>query len=159
VNPMALTLPWWALLSLGVALMITELFIGAFIILWFGIGAILAGILTLVIPDMNLGIQILLTSLIGVVLMYFFRDRYVAKQNASEEKLGTFQATEGRLHIKGDKGLFVFANGTYWQIANPQELPDGQRHEGAIVSVAEFRNNRAYLRKAGTGCPGQTGCV
>ncbi|MAK61620.1 MAG: hypothetical protein CMK09_11620, partial [Ponticaulis sp.] len=68
---MELTLSWWALVSLGVALMIAELFIGAFIVLWFGIGAVATGLLGLVVDDMNLGVQILLASLIGVVLMYF----------------------------------------------------------------------------------------
>jgi|SRR5690554_460392 len=142
---MALTLSWWALLSLGVALIIAELFIGAFIVLWFGIGAVVAGALSFFIPDMNLGLQLLLASLIGVVLMYFFRDRYVAERNATQEDLGTFQATKGTLYLTEESGLFVVANGTYWQVGNPEALPDSQKVNGATVDVAEFRNNRAFL--------------
>ena len=143
---MELTLSWWALVSLGVALMIAELFIGAFIVLWFGIGAVATGLLGLVVDDMNLGVQILLASLIGVVLMYFFRDRYVAKQNASQEELGTFRATTGKLFISESGQHTVFANGTYWQIGNLHDLPKDQRIDGHDVDIVEFRNNKAILK-------------
>ena len=70
-----LSLMWWVLVSLGLALVIAELFIGAFVVLWFGIGAILTGMLTLLVPDINVGLQLLLSTLIGGVLMFALRNR------------------------------------------------------------------------------------
>lgn len=40
------SLIWWVLVSLGIGLIIAELFVGTFVILWFGIGAVLVGGLT-----------------------------------------------------------------------------------------------------------------
>lgn len=150
---MGMSLAWWLLVVAGVGLMIGELFIGAFIVLWFGIGAVVAGLLTLAVPEMNLGVQVLLTSVIGVVLMYAFRRRYVAKENAAKEHLSTFSATQGRLHVSDSGQLSVFANGTYWQIANPEVLGDRSRNDGETVTIQTFTNNRAVLGEVDSQSP------
>ena len=140
-----LSLMWWVLLSLGLALVIAELFIGAFVVLWFGIGAIVTGLLTLLVPDINVGLQLLLSSLIGGVLMFALRSRYLPCRNAEPELMHTFTATQGRLHISSNGAVSVFANGTYWSIDNINSLKPTEQVEGATVSIAEFRNNKAVL--------------
>jgi len=144
---MDVTITWWALVAIGVALIIAELFIGAFIVMWFGAGAIVTGLMTLAAPDMNLGIQVLLSALIGAVLMYFFRDRYVTKENAKEEVLQTFAATTGELRVDGNGRLSIFANGTFWRVGNPDDVPEAERIEGRAIKVVEFRNNMAFVEK------------
>ncbi len=140
-----LSLMWWVLVSLGLALVIAELFIGAFVVLWFGIGAILTGMLTLLVPDINVGLQLLLSTLIGGVLMFALRNRYLASRNAEPELMHTFTATQGRLHISSTGAVSVFANGTYWSIHNINSIKPTEQVEGTTVSIAEFRNNKAVL--------------
>lgn len=148
---MDMTISWWLLVTLGVVLVIAEVFIGAFVVLWFGVGAIAAGLLTLAVPDLNAGIQLLITALIGAVLLYFFRDRCVAGNNASAEELHTFSSTTGELRVSDQGAVTVFANGTFWQVANPEVLDEAHRVNGARVQIAEFRNNRAWLAGAPAG--------
>lgn len=140
-----LSLIWWVLVSLGIALVIAELFIGAFVVLWFGIGAILTGMLTLLVPDINVGLQLLLSTLIGGILMFALRSRYLPSRNAEPELMHTFTATQGRLHISSNGAVSVFANGTYWSINNINSLKPSEKVEGSTVSIAEFRNNKAVL--------------
>ena len=139
------SLLWWVLVSLGVGLAIAELFIGAFVVLWFGIGAVLTGILTLLVPDINMGLQLLLSTLIGGVLMFALRSRYVTPRNAEPELMHTFSATKGRLHISSNGAVSVFANGTYWTIQNINSIKPAEQVEGTTVSIAEFKNNQAVL--------------
>ena len=139
------SLIWWVLVTLGVALVIAELFIGAFVIMWFGIGAILTGLLTLLLPELNLGLQALLSALIGGVLMFALRRRYTTPRNAQPESMHTFSATQGRLHISSEGAVSVFANGTFWSIQNISSLKPEEQVAGAMVSIAEFRNNQAVL--------------
>ncbi len=136
---------WWVLVTLGVALVIAELFIGAFVIMWFGIGAILTGLLTLLLPELNAGLQALLSALIGGVLMFALRRRYTTPRNAQPETMHTFSATQGRLHISSQGTVSVFANGTFWSIQNISSLKPEEKVEGARVSIVEFRNNQAVL--------------
>lgn len=140
-----LSLTWWVLVTLGIALVIAELFIGTFVVLWFGIGAILAGMLTLLMPQMNVGLQLLLSTLIGGLLMFALRSRYITPGNAEPEPMHTFSATEGRLHLDSNGAISVFANGTYWGIQNINAIKPEARVEGATVSITSFVNNRAVL--------------
>lgn len=140
-----LSLLWWVLVSLGIALVIAELFIGAFITLWFGIGAIVTGMLTLLVPDINVGLQLLLSTLIGGVLMFALRSRYLTARNAEPEHMHTFSAAQGRLHISSTGAVSVFANGTYWSIENINSIQSAEQVDGTTVSIAEFRNNKAVL--------------
>lgn len=136
---------WWVLVTLGIILVIAELFIGAFVVLWFGIGAILAGFLTLLIPNLNLGLQLLFSVLVGGVLMLTLRKRYTTSGNAQPESMHTFSATQGRLHISNSGAVSVFANGTFWSIQNLHCIQPEELIEGSMVSIAEFKNNQAVL--------------
>lgn len=136
---------WWVLVTLGIILVIAELFIGAFVVLWFGIGAILAGFLTLFIPNINIGIQLLLSVLVGGVLMLTLRKRYTTSGNAQPEAMHTFSASQGRLHISNSGAVSVFANGTFWSIQNLHKIQPEELIAGNMVSIAEFKNNQAIL--------------
>lgn len=142
---MDVSIVWWLLVTAGIALVIAEVFIGAFIVMWFGLGAVVAGLLTFFVPGLNAGIQLLLTALLGAVLLYFFRDRCIAGENASQESLHTFSRTTGEIHKAETGAMTVFANGTFWQIGNPEDIPEEKRKPGSTIRVAEFRNNKAYV--------------
>lgn len=140
-----MSLEWWLLVAIGVLLITAEIFIGAFVVLWFGIGAVLVGLLTLFVPELHAGLQILFAVQAGVVLLYFFRDHCVAKDNGEKESLYTFTGGPGVLRAGDDGHLSVSARGTYWAIANIEVIPEAKRLDGTNVEIDRFENNRAVL--------------
>lgn len=64
---------WWIWLVFGVALILLELLLPTFFILWFGIGAVLVALAALVVPSLHLDMQVLLWVLFSSVttLLWF----------------------------------------------------------------------------------------
>lgn len=58
---------WWIWLVFGVALILLELVLPTFFILWFGIGAILVSLIALLAPNLQLDMQVLLWVLFSSV--------------------------------------------------------------------------------------------
>ncbi|MFK3684536.1 MULTISPECIES: NfeD family protein [Pseudomonas] len=58
---------WWIWLVFGVALILLELVLPTFFILWFGIGAVLVSLIALLAPDLQLDMQVLLWVLFSSV--------------------------------------------------------------------------------------------
>jgi membrane protein implicated in regulation of membrane protease activity len=51
-------LEWWAWIVGGIALIVAELAIPSFFVIWFGLGALLVGLLMLALPDLSLTVQL-----------------------------------------------------------------------------------------------------
>lgn len=51
---------WWIWLVLGFGLIVLELMLPTFFIIWFGIGAVLVGLLAWAVPSLTLATQVLL---------------------------------------------------------------------------------------------------
>ena len=49
---------WWHWIVGGIVLVLAELVIPSFFIVWFGLGALLVGLLLLAVPDLSLPTQI-----------------------------------------------------------------------------------------------------
>lgn len=64
---------WWTWLVFGIALILLELILPTFFIIWFGIGAVLVALIALVAPSLNLASQVLLWVLFSSVttLLWF----------------------------------------------------------------------------------------
>ncbi|WP_313741329.1 NfeD family protein [Pseudomonas sp.] len=64
---------WWIWLVFGVALILLELLLPTFFILWFGIGAVLVALTALIAPSLHLDMQVLLWVLFSSVttLLWF----------------------------------------------------------------------------------------
>ena len=93
---------WWVWIVGGVVLMLAELAVASFFIIWFGLGALLVGLLMLLMPDLSTTAQLAtwtIASLAMVVL--WFR---VFKQNQHKTLVGT---AEGE--VMGEIGLLVGA--------------------------------------------------
>ena len=60
-------LPWhWVVF--GIAVMVSEMFLGTFFILWFGAAAVVVGVMLFLIPDLSMTWQILLWTILSSVL-------------------------------------------------------------------------------------------
>lgn len=64
---------WWIWLVFGVALILLELVLPTFFILWFGIGAVLVALIALIAPSLQLDSQVLLWVLFSsaTTLLWF----------------------------------------------------------------------------------------
>lgn len=74
-----MALPAWQWLVLGVALCLIEIFIPSFTMLWFGLGAFVVALLTLVLPGISLAAQIgvwaVLTTVLAIGWFRYFKPR------------------------------------------------------------------------------------
>jgi len=59
---------WWYWILVGIALIIMELMIPAFFVLWFGLGALITGVLVLIVPVLPLPAQIFIWALSSAVM-------------------------------------------------------------------------------------------
>ena len=95
-------LEWWAWIVGGIALIVAELAIPSFFVIWFGFGALLVGLLMLALPDLSLTAQLAtwtVASLAMVVL--WFR---VFKPSFQKTRIGTSAG-----EAIGEIGLLVAA--------------------------------------------------
>ena len=95
-------LEWWAWIVGSIALIVAELAIPSFFVIWFGLGALLVGLLMLALPDLSLTAQLAtwtVASLAMVVL--WFR---VFKPSFQKTRIGTSAG-----EAIGEIGLLVAA--------------------------------------------------
>lgn len=134
----------WQLLTLGVILITLEVtLLNFFILLWFGIAAILVGIWGFFIPFEHGEYQLLATAVMGTGLLLLFRNRFLAiNQKAPEMPLETFKAGEtGKLMQQNDTWMIEY-QGSCWQVANPTDY----LKEGETVQVTKVENNRVWIQ-------------
>lgn len=93
---------WWHWMVGGIALMLAELVIPAFFIIWFGMGAVLVAVVMVVTPGLSVTGQVALwtASSIGMVVLWF----RVFKTGFHKTRIGT---AEGE--VIGEVGLLVGA--------------------------------------------------
>ncbi|MCM8627519.1 NfeD family protein [Accumulibacter sp.] len=92
-------LEWWHWIVLGLILMIAELALPAFFVVWFGLGAIGLGIILLVVPDLAPWLQILLWAGLSAALVGIWF-RYLRPRTVSA--VGTSAA-----HVAGEVGVLA----------------------------------------------------
>ena len=63
---------WWHWMVLGLILAMAELAIPAFFVIWFGIGALLVGLILLILPDLGIATQLLLWTAFSTALTLFW---------------------------------------------------------------------------------------
>ena len=93
---------WWTWVVGGIALILAELAIPSFFIVWFGLGAILVGLLMLALPHLSLTAQLAVWTLASLAMVVlWFR---VFKQSFYRTRIGT--ADGG---VIGEIGVLVSA--------------------------------------------------
>ena len=93
---------WWTWIVGGIALVLAELAIPAFFVVWFGLGALLVGLLMLAMPDLSLTAQLATWTLASLAMVVvWFR---VFKQSFVKTRAGTAAG-----EAIGEIGLLVSA--------------------------------------------------
>lgn len=90
---------WWHWMVLGLCLAMAELAVPAFFLIWFGIGALLVGLVLLAAPETGIAVQLLLWAATSTVLVIVWF-RYL--KPATVSAVGSSTA-----HVTGEVGILV----------------------------------------------------
>ena len=90
---------WWHWIVLGLCLVMSELVVPAFFVIWFGIGALLAGVSLLAMPTLGRAVQLMLWAGLSTLLVIFWF-RYLKPKTVSLAGSSSAQAL-------GEVGLLV----------------------------------------------------
>ncbi|MDR3213060.1 MAG: NfeD family protein [Azoarcus sp.] len=97
-----MTLEWWHWITGGIFLVILELAVPSFFVIWFGLGALLVGLLLLVAPGLPLAGQLLLWAMASAAMtVSWFR---YFKRFKDKTRIGTAASD-----VIGEIGLLVHA--------------------------------------------------
>ena len=90
---------WWHWIVLGLCLVMSELVVPAFFVIWFGIGALLVGVSLLAMPTLGMAVQLMLWAGLSTLLVIFWF-RYLKPKTVSMAGSSSAQAL-------GEVGLLV----------------------------------------------------
>lgn len=147
---------WWVWLVFGFALIVLELALPTFFILWFGIGAVLVALVALAVPSLQLDLQVLLwvllSSITTAVWFRLFRrtrpdTRWTADHVLGEVGLltvGVSQFRKGRVRFQKP----ILGNEEWVCIADT-EIATGER-----VRLTAIEGNIARIVRAETAATG-----
>lgn len=151
---MALQLLYWHWLVLGVVLMVLEIFLTSFVVLWFGIGALVVGICQWAIPDLPFPAQLLIwlvaSTAMAVVWFRYFKPRMVDRTGAgiAREALIGECGQVIRAPVNGGRGLARFSvpllGSDEWEFICAGPVAPGDR-----VVIREFSGNTLVVARAG----------
>lgn len=106
---------WWHWLVLGIILVLMEIVVPSFTIFWFGLGAILTGLLLAMLPEISLKWQLLVFSVSSFAFTFFwfrfFVPRKKTKSLLADEKtaIGQTGIAATRALIPGELGRVAFS--------------------------------------------------
>jgi membrane protein implicated in regulation of membrane protease activity len=140
---------WWHWIVLGIALMLAELAVPAFFLVWFGLGAVIVGAIVFFVPATGLAWQVTLwtASSLAFVLLWF----RIFKPGMHKTRVGMSKGTligEVGLVVRDirpfDKGQIRFQKpilgAEIWESIADEEIKVGERIkvvdvEGNILKV------------------------
>ncbi|RIX49124.1 MAG: NfeD family protein [Rhodocyclales bacterium GT-UBC] len=93
---------WWVWIVGGIGLILAELIVPSFFVIWFGLGALLVGLLALLLPELSLTAQLATWTIasLAMVVLWF----KVFKQSFNKTRVGTADGD-----VIGEIGLLVGA--------------------------------------------------
>ena len=149
---MEFTFLYWHWLAFGMLLIIAELFIPSFTIFWFGLGAILVGLILLVAPDLSLNWQLFLWALSSIAFTFlwfrFLKPRMLDQTKAGLSREAALGASGQVISvpIEGKRGVVRFATpllgSDEWPIICDQDVVTGDR-----VFVRDVSGNTLIVEK------------
>lgn len=151
---MEFELLYWHWVVFGVLLMLSELALASFFILWFGVAAILVGALLFFVPTIDLNWQIFIWT-VASALLAFFWFKYLKPLSIDKTKAGL-----SREAIVGEVGQVISApsgdrrgqlrfpapilGSDEWTIISQDTLVEGDR-----VRVKDVSGNSLVVEKVG----------
>lgn len=126
-------LEFWHWLIFGMLLMALEVLAPAMVVMWFGFGAMVAGVALWLMPSLSLGVQILIFALVSLVSVFGWRKSRFREENIHSDT----PELNNRLHSHIGKSYVLteaLSNGrgtirvgdTAWRVSGA-DLPAGTR--------------------------------
>lgn len=145
---------WWHWIVLGIILVLMELVVPSFTIFWFGLGALVTGLLLALLPEIPLKWQILVFSVssIGFTFLWFrlFVPRKKMKSLLMDEKsaIGQTGIAASRALLPGQKGRVAFSvpvlGEESWSYQADEPIETGNRVR--VVAVISQDPNELILK-------------
>lgn len=145
---------WWHWIVLGIILVLLELVVPSFTIFWFGLGALVTGLLLALLPEISLKWQILVFSLssIGFTFLWFrlFVPRKKMQSLLMDEKsaIGQTGIAASRALLPGQKGRVAFSvpvlGEESWSYQADEPIETGNRVR--VVAVLSQDPNELILK-------------
>ena len=143
---------WWQWVLLGMGLMILEMFLPSFIALWFGLGAIVVGIIAWLFPQISVSwevfIWVLASSLFVLLWFKVFKPNMVDKTKAGisrDAALGETGQVVKAPHGEG-RGVVRFTmpvlGDNEWDFICEEEVLEGEK-----VFIKDFSGNTLIVAK------------
>lgn len=84
---------WWYWIVAGLGMLLMELAIPVFVLVWFGVGALLVGILLAILPNVNLAVQLGLWLVVSIALVFLWfrvvkRDDHKTRAGMADDVIG-----------------------------------------------------------------------
>jgi membrane protein implicated in regulation of membrane protease activity len=95
---------WWHWIVLGVVLVLMEIVVPSFTIFWFGLGALVTGLVMALIPEISLKWQLLVFSVSSVAFTFFWFRLFVPRKKM-KSLLEDEQAAIGQTGIAATRAL------------------------------------------------------
>lgn len=140
---------WWHWAVLGIVLILSELALPAFVLIWFGLGALILALLVAVLPDMGLTAQLAIWTVLSVAMVFIWMR--VFRPGMHKTRIGMSDA-----NVLGEIGLLIhdvapFAKGSVrfqkpvlgdetWDCIADEAIGSGERVrvvgiEGSLIKV------------------------
>ncbi|MEZ5528865.1 MAG: NfeD family protein [Porticoccaceae bacterium] len=149
---MAFELASWHWLVLGIALVIMEIFVPSFTIFWFGLGAVIVGVVLWLVPGLSLEGQLLIwmVASCGFALLWFkyFKPRMIDKTSAGIAREAAIGESGQVIKVPAGerRGVVRFTTPVLgddeWDFICEQEVAVGDR-----VFIKEFSGNTLIVVK------------
>jgi len=137
-------IPAWIMVTIGLGLLGIELLIGSFVILFFGIGFILIGVVGFFWQWPSGEIQILVGMLLSVFLTFVLRKPMMNGMSKEDLPLETMQGGDTGEIVEHGGELRVMYKGTTWAFKN---TGTDEIEAGDEVLVEKLHNNLAFIKK------------
>lgn len=145
---------YWHWLVLGVTLIVLEIFLASFTVIWFGLGALIVGVLVWLAPQLGLGGQLavwILASLAFAIFWFrYFKPKMVDKTTAGISREAVLGETGQviRVPVDGGRGTVRFTRPLLgedeWDFICEGEVKTGDR-----VVVRDFSGNALVVERQG----------
>jgi len=141
---MTITILWYHWLILGMLLLLGEMLLPSFTLLWFGLAGLLVSILLFIVPDLSLSLQLLIWAFSSIVLTIlwfkYFKPTMTDKTKARISKEAVIGETGIVIKVPQDdiRGTVRFSmpllGSDEWEFICHQTCKVGDRVEVADVS-------------------------
>ena len=149
---MEFELATWHWLVLGILLVIMEIFIPSFTVLWFGLGALVVGVTLWPLPELPLAAQLLIwivaSCLFAILWFMYFKPRMIDKTTAGIAREAAVGESGQVIKVPAGerRGVVRFAipilSADEWEFICEQDVAVGDR-----VFIKEFSGNTLIVVK------------